>query len=142
MLSDDVKLTLVQAALADGQTDPDSTALDMAGFDGVMFVGFVGTVTATGTLTLAAYDSDNNSDFSALTGASAAASDADSDKLLVVDVVNPRGRYVRTKLTRGTANSVYGGTLAIQYKAHAKPAVTAAAQLAADIAQVVRPART
>jgi hypothetical protein len=56
-LSKDVKITLVQPPLADGQTDPDSAAVDMQGFEGVMFVGILGTVTADGTACLKASQS-------------------------------------------------------------------------------------
>lgn len=143
-LSNAVKFTLVQAALADGSTDPDSTALDMAGYEGVLFVGICGTITGSGTCTLAAYGSSDNGvvdTFAALSGASAEASgSADSDKLLIVDVFQPRERYIRTKLTRATANSIWGGTIAIQYKAKDKATATAAAQLAASVVQAMYPA--
>jgi hypothetical protein len=65
---------------------------------------------------------------------------AESDKLLVLDIDQPRERYVRTALTRAVANSIYGGTLAIQYKARSKPTTTAAAQLADTLTQLHRPA--
>ena len=140
-LSENVKLTLVQAALADGQTDPDSSSVDMSGFDGVMFVGVVGTITGSGTATLTAEQSSDDSTFNALSGASAVATAAaDSDKLLVIDIDKPVDRYVRTALTRATANSIWGGTLAIQYKAGSKPTTTAAAQLADTIDQLKSPA--
>jgi hypothetical protein len=144
LLSNAVKLTLVQAALADGSTDPDSTAVDMSGFDGVLFVGVCGTITGSGTATLTAQQSDDAAvadDYTALTGATAAASGStDSDKLVMLDVYNPTKRYVRVNLTRATANSVWGGTIAIQYKAKDKAAATAAAQLAAAVTQVISPA--
>jgi hypothetical protein len=143
-LSNNVKFALVQAALADGQTDPASSGVDLAGFDGVLFVGICGTITGAGTITMAGEQSsdDGSSDgFSALTGASAQASgNADSDKLLIVDIFQPNKRYVRTQLTRATANSVWGGTLAILYKAKDRPVATAAAQLAASVVQVTNPA--
>jgi uncharacterized membrane protein YebE (DUF533 family) len=140
-LSEEIKFTLVQAAIADGQTDPDSSSVDMEGFDGVMFVGICGTITGSGTITMAAEQSADDSTFNALTGASAVATAAaDSDKLLVLDIDKPLDRYVRTALTRAVANSVYGGTVAIQYKARGKPTATAAAQLAAAIVRSATPA--
>lgn len=143
LLSEDVKLTLVQAGLADGSTDPDSSSVDMEGFDGVMFVGLVGTITGSGTATLKASQSANDSSFADLASASVEASGSgDSDKLLVLDIFRPLDRYVRTTLTRATANSIWGGTLAIQYKAKSKPAVTATAQLAAAIVALVTPAES
>ena len=43
-LSKDVKISLIQAPLAAGSSDPNSTALDMAGYDGCLFIGLLGTV--------------------------------------------------------------------------------------------------
>jgi len=132
-LCKEVKCTLVQVALADGATDPDSDSVDMEGFDGVMFLGIVGTIAATGTVTLAAEQSSDDSTFNALSGISAEAGAADDDKFLLLDVYRPTDRYVRTALTRGTADSVYGGTIAIQYKARKKPTVQDASTLAAQV---------
>jgi len=130
-LSKNVKVTLVQAPLADGQTDPDSSAVDMQGFEGVMFVGIVGTVTGSGTASLKAAQSSDNSNFSDLSGVVATGAAGGSDKFLVLDVYKPLERYVRTTLTRAVANSIYGGTIAIQYGAHKRPTVHDAATLAA-----------
>jgi hypothetical protein len=128
-LSKNVKVTLVQPALADGQTDPDSAAVDMQGFEGVMFVGILGTVTEGGTAALKAAQSSDNVNFNDLSGV-VATGDA-SDKFLVLDVYRPLDRYVRTTLTRAVANSIYGGTLAIQYGTHKRPTIHDAATLAA-----------
>jgi hypothetical protein len=128
-LSKNVKVTLVQPALADGQTDPDSAAVDMQGFEGVMFVGILGTVTEGGTAALKAAQFSDNVNFNDLSGV-VATGDA-SDKFLVLDVYRPLDRYVRTTLTRAVANSIYGGTLAIQYGTHKRPTIHDAATLAA-----------
>ena len=130
-LSKNVKVTLVQAPLADGQTDPDSSAVDMQGFEGVLFVGIVGTVTGAGTASLKAAQSSDNVNFNDLAGAVASGAAGGSDKFIVLDVYRPLDRYVRTTLTRAVANSIYGGTIAIQYGAHKKPTVHDAATLAA-----------
>jgi hypothetical protein len=139
-LTNNCLLSLVQAALADGSTDPNSSSVDMAGYDGCLFVGIVGTITTTGTCTLAVEQSSDDGvadAFSALTGASAVASlAAKSDLLLVIDVQHPTKRYLRTSLTRATANSVWGGTIAIRYRAHDGNSATLAAQLAAAIVRV------
>ena len=140
MLSEDIKLTLVQEPLADGQTDPDSDRVDMSGYDGVLFVGILGTIADTGTVTLTAKQAATDIVGTALTDGSVEAAADDDDKLLVIDIFRPTKRYVGTTLTRGTANSVYGGTLAIQYKARSRPTTQAAAQLAAAMAQLVSPA--
>jgi hypothetical protein len=130
-LSKNVKITLVQAPLADGQTDPDSAAVDMQGFEGVMFVGIVGTVIGSGTAALKASQSSDNANFNDLSGVAATGGAGGSDKFLVLDVYRPLDRYVRTTLTRAVANSIYGGTIAIQYGAHKRPTIHDAATLAA-----------
>jgi hypothetical protein len=126
-LSENVKITLVQAALADGQTDPDSSSVDMAGFDGVMFVGIVGTITGSGTanLVVAQSSDDGSTDaYNSLTGLTVTATAAaQSDRVLVLDCFRPTKRYVRTTLTRAVANSIWGGTLAIQYSGKNRPTV-------------------
>lgn len=139
-LSSGVVVDLVQAALADGQTDPDSTALDMSGYDGIMFIGIAGTITGSGTATLAVTQSSDNAvadDFTAITGATAVATaSAKSDKILVIDVQYPTKRYVRTTLTRAVANSVWGGTIAIRYCAKNKPTTFTAGTIAAAVVQI------
>lgn len=142
-LTDDIHVSLVQAPLADGQTDPDSDSVDMSGYDGCLFLGIVGDVTGSGTAKIEVEQSEDDSSFDALASASATASGSDdSDKLLGVDVYphNPEnGRYLRTALTRATANSVWGGTLAIRYKARSRPVAQTAAQWAASLVQVAFP---
>lgn len=124
----ETKITLVQAGLADGQTDPNSESVDMSGFESCCFIGSVGTITGTGTVTLQAQRSTDNSNWSDITGASDVASgSADSDKTLMVNVVKGGYRYLRTTLTRGTANSIYGGTLAVQYDGTSFPTTQPAA---------------
>jgi hypothetical protein len=130
-LSKNVKVTLVQAPLADGQTDPDSAAVDMQGFEGVMFVGIVGTVTGSGTAALKASQSADNVNFNDLAGAAVTGAAGGSDKFFVLDVYRPFDRYVRTTLTRAAANSIYGGTIAIQYGARKRPTIHDATTLAA-----------
>ena len=66
-----------------------------------------------------------------LSGVMATGAAGGSDKFLVLDVYRPLDRYVRTTLTRAVANSIYGGTIAIQYGAHKRPTVHDAATLAA-----------
>jgi len=66
-----------------------------------------------------------------LSGVMATGAAGGSDKFLVPDVYRPLDRYVRTTLTRAVANSIYGGTIAIQYGAYKRPTVHDATTLAA-----------
>lgn len=120
-----VKITVVAAAAAAAQTAVEGAILDMAGYDGVLFVALTGDVTDTSALTLKAQQSTANSssgmaDLVGTAAFTAGASDADN-KALALDVHKPRERYVRAVLTRGTANAAVSGIIAIQYDARSKP---------------------
>lgn len=140
LLNEGTKWTLVQAALADGQTDPDSTRVDMRGWDGVCFVCILGAITATGTVTMVAKQAATDIVGDALSGASVAAADDDDDKLLIIDIFRPKDRYLGVTLTRATANSVIGGVLAIQYRGKSLPTTQATGTMAATVVSLVSPA--
>ncbi len=146
LFTEECKVSLVQAALADGQTDVDSSRVNMGadgGYDGVCFICILGTITGAGTVTMAAKQAATDIVGDALSGASAEASgNADSDKLLIVDIFRPTDPYLGVTLTRATANSVVGGVLAIQYRGRVCPVTQAAAMLAADLVKVVSPAES
>ena len=115
-----VKCTLVQAPLASGTSDPASNYVDMSGYEGVCFVGLVGTAGTGATATLTVQDcTASTGTFANMSTGSAqvATTGGLDDKFLMVDVYRPRARYVKTKLTRGTSNVEYGGTIALQYGA-------------------------
>jgi hypothetical protein len=57
----------------------------------------------------------DNFNFNDLSGVVTAFDDGDSDKFLVLDVYHPPDFYVSSTLTRALANSIYGGTIAIQF---------------------------
>ncbi len=142
MLNEEIKMTLVQAGLADGQTDPVSSRVDMTGYDGVMFVCLLGTITATGTVTMVVKQAATDIEGDALSGASVAADATDSDKLLAIDIMRPTDRYLGVVLTRATANSIIGGVLAIQYKARDKAIAQVAGTMAATLVALVTPAES
>lgn len=139
-MSERCKVLLIQAPLADGQTDPDSSVIDMAadgGWDGCLFVGVLGAITGSGTVELQVKAADTETVGSAITGAvDTASGSGDSNKLLLVDVLQPAKRYLSSTLTRATANSVYGGTLAILYRGKVLPIAQLAAMLAGTPAKV------
>jgi hypothetical protein len=109
-----------------GTTTLTSDVLDMAGWDGVVFIALTGDATSGTVLTLQAYThTANAASGSALTGAvatytSASSSDADN-KLLIVDVKRPINRYVYCTLARATQNCVNNGIIAIRYRGKSAP---------------------
>ncbi|MCS0497870.1 hypothetical protein NVS89_22525 [Ancylobacter sp. MQZ15Z-1] len=133
-LLQNVKVTRVANAAVAAQSDVNGSILDMAGYDGVMFVALLGDVTTGSVLALKAEQNTANAagGMAELDGAAsftAGASDADS-AVLLLDVHKPREQYVRAVLERGTANAVVDGILAIQYGAMSRPTVHAAGVIA------------
>ena len=135
-LSKNCKITVVSAAAAAAQTEIVSDVLDMAGFDGVMFIALTGDVSDTSVLTLTVKGNTANSTSSpspvtqkATSAFTAGAATADS-KAIVVDVAKPTMRYMFASLTRTAANAVIGGIIAIQYSANDKPTTQDASVIA------------
>lgn len=135
-LLNNVKITRVLAAVADGQAASASDILDMEGFEGVLFIAKVADVTKGSVLTLAAQQSTINDagGMATLSGTvtyTADAADADDD-LLVLDVFKPRERYVRAVFTSATQNAVKDGVIAIQYGARKVPITQGSTVLDSD----------
>jgi hypothetical protein len=117
-LLNNAEFVVVGASASAGQTELTTDVIDMAGFTGVVFVVHLGDVTNGSVLGLAADHSDDaDADFEDLEGPlahTANATNADN-KVLVLDIVRPEKRFVRARLTRGTANAIVNGVLAIKY---------------------------
>ena len=124
-LSKETKVTRVMNAVAAGTTDQTGSSVDMQGFEGVMFVAALGTLTATQVTELKAQQSSDDGSvdtFADLTGTKTTAmSDDDDNQVIVLDIYKPVERYVRPILLRETANAVIDGIIAIQYRPKKKP---------------------
>lgn len=136
-LTKNIKITRVAASASAAQTDVTGSILDMAEFDGVLFIALTGDVTTSSALALKAEQNTANStsgmaELSGSAAFTASASDADS-KALVLDVYKPRERYVRAVLERGSANAVVDGIIAIQYGAMNKPTTHDASVIASAL---------
>lgn len=135
-LSNYISIVKVQDHTAAGTSAVNSDGVDMAGYDGVIFVTSFGTA-ATGNTVNAAQGADNSSDWVDLTGTSVSSGSSDED--VWVDVYRPQDRYVRLEVVRGTSSTLesiyairYGGgrklpndnttTGTIQGEAHVAPA--------------------
>lgn len=133
-LLNDVVIDRVLIDMAAGQAATAGDILDMAGFEGVIFIAKLGDVTDTSVVTLTAQQSTANSagGMATLSGSvtfTAGAADADNN-LLVLDVYRPTERYVRPVLTSATANAVKNGIIAIRYGGRKLPATQSATVLA------------
>ena len=131
MTPKDMKISVGAAPAVAATTDVEGTVVDMKGFDWVLFIASVGTLTATQVTTLEAHGgaASNGSDATQITGASQAFADADSDKCAGVAVMKPQVRYVRPILDRGTANAVLNGIITIQGRGSKLPTTQDAASM-------------
>lgn len=135
----DIKVTRVMNAVAAGTTNQNGSTLDMSGWDGVLFVAQLGTLTATQVTGLKAQQgaAANMSDAADLLGTAVGPmADGDSNKCLVLDIYRPQERYVRCVVTRGTANAVIDGVMAIQYRGRKAPVTQDTTTIAANESHV------
>lgn len=116
-LSDCVKITKVSDHSAAGTSAVDSSAVDMTGYDGVLFVTSFGTANANNTVKLAVSATSGGS-YADLAGTSVASGSSDEDVWIdmtggVADAAKPFVRLTAARGTSSTLESIY----AIQYKA-------------------------
>lgn len=144
-ITGDMLLAVVGASIAAGSTiDSNSTILDMAGAEGVLFIATITDSVATGVATLKVESNSISSDTGmvGLAGASASATcavnDDINDKVLTVEVYQPAKRYVQAVRTSATANIAFGPLLALRYGKKKLPIPIDATVLAA--AAVTSPA--
>lgn len=130
---EDVSLTRVKSASAAGQTEVDSDSVDMADYDGVLFFTTVGTLTSGAVTALKIQQSDDNDDGDAwtdLAGTAIDIADDDDGQTFGVQIINPRERYLRAVVTRGTANAVIGEIYALRFGGDRRPIVNSVADAA------------
>jgi hypothetical protein len=116
-----VRLAGGVAAGTDGSRQ-NLTAIDRAGYAGVAIVALIGTVTSTGVFTLRAknYD-DSGTPGSGTINDVGSAVGVTSDKLVIMDIIEPTKRYVRADYQRTVANVVIHAIFAILYNGDVKP---------------------
>ncbi|GMG82591.1 hypothetical protein LNKW23_18040 [Paralimibaculum aggregatum] len=146
-LSDSVEIREVGAPVSAGSAiDNNSDRVDMAGYEGVIFVAPIEDSAATGvaTLTVEQNSDDSDSGMAALAGAVATATCTVNDdlngQLLVVDVFGPKERYVQAVRGSSTANIAFGTVTAILYGKRKSPGTDHAT--VADRATAASPAES
>lgn len=115
------KTTRVMNAQAAGTSNVNSSSLDMANFTNVVFIASIGTITATAVTGIKAQESDDNSTWADLANTAVAVADTQSNKMALLEVIRPIKRYIRLVVTRGTANAVIDGVIAIQFAERKQP---------------------
>ena len=127
-LTQGVKFTRVANAAAAGSTDVTGSAVDMTVFQAATFVCALGAmsgspVTTAGVLKVQGSDQDTSPIvWSDLEGtASTSAGTSDDNKLLIVEVAQPRYRYLRAVVDRTGSGGAVDGIIAMQSGAAAEP---------------------
>lgn len=113
-------LMLAGAAIAAGATiDNNSSIIDMADYESVVFVAPIDGSVATGIATLKIEVSDTAADagmtavVDAVATVTSAATDDIKGKVLVVEIRKPPKRYVQAVRTSATANITFGDLIAV-----------------------------
>lgn len=113
--------------VAGSSIDDNSDRIDMAGYEGAIFMVPITDSVNTGVaaLTIEENSADSDTGMSAITGAVATATSAANDDLnntlLIVEVHRPRERYLQAVRTSSTANIAYGNATVILYGARKMP---------------------
>jgi len=125
-----VALAYLGGAVAAGAAiDNDSIIIDMAGYEGVIFITSVEDAMSGGIATMTIEQNSANSGAGMVVLADAVAtltSGADDDlngKQLAIDIYQPTERYLRVNRTSSGANIAYGSVIAILYGARKLPVV-------------------
>jgi hypothetical protein len=126
-LSNRVKTTLCKSAVAAGTSDiTDATELDMANYEGVRFTFVFGTITAGAATSIgvtgkaSAGGTPGTDD---LAGSKQTVADTDEDSIFVVDIFQPKQRYIRPFVKRATQNAVLNAIIAEQYGPRKSPVI-------------------
>lgn len=116
-----VRLAGGVAAGTDGSRQ-NLAAIDTAGYAGVAVVALIGAVTSTGVFTLRAknYD-DSGAPGSGTANDIGSAVGVTTDKLVIMDVIEPTKRYLRADYQRTTANVVIHAIFAVLYNPSVVP---------------------
>jgi hypothetical protein len=126
MGSNDFKISQLATVTAGAAAAADlaPSAVDMAGYQGVIFVVAIGPMVAGAVASIKAQQSSDNGaadGWSDIAGSSQAVPVASADKTFYIDVVRPTKRYVRPFVARATQNATVGAITAIQYGARRRP---------------------
>lgn len=112
-----IKVTKVADHTTAGTSAVESTGVDMAGYEGVLFLTSFGTAASNNTVK-ASQDTASGGSYTDLEGTSVTSGTSDED--VWVDVYKPTKRYVRLEAARGTSSTLES-IWAIQYGPRTMP---------------------
>lgn len=117
-----INRAITVTAGAAGTSDVSGSAIDTAGFEGVMHVLQLGAIVS-GAVTSAKLQhsaTTTDGDFTDVTGTSVTIADTDDEKVVYLDYRRPTKRYVRVLVDRGTQNATVSA-VAVCYGARSQP---------------------
>jgi hypothetical protein len=118
-LSDCVKITKIKDHSSANTTAITSDAVDMAGYDGALFLTSYGTAASDNIAKLQQSSDDGGSDdYSDLEGTGTTSGSSDED--IFIDINRPTKRYLKLVAARGTSSTLES-IWVIQYKARSLP---------------------
>lgn len=132
------EFSFIGTGAAAAQTDYDSTVIDMAGYDGVLFVTAFGAIAATATPKVTIHDSDTNAVGTAISATAQTIGATDDDKLVIHDLLRPKKRYLAVRVVRDlvAADSTVDAILAIRYRARSEKVTQDSADVSSSAAYV------
>lgn len=129
-----IQALIHNAPVAAGQTAVDpSSGVDCSDCEGVLYLVWFGTITATAVTSLKVQQSSDNGvadGYSDVAGSAVTVLDSNDDRLFLVNHHMPQKRYSKLYISRGTANAVVNGVLAIKYGLKTQPATQSTAHVA------------
>jgi len=134
-LSQVCDIVVADTATAAGTTAITSDAVNVQGADSVLCIVSLGAITSTGTCALSVTESTTSGgSYTPITGATASATDADGETVLMTEIIRPKMGFIKIVATRAVANVVLKGIYAIVQRNGKYPTTQTTA---ADTATVV-----
>lgn len=122
----------ISNAVAAGQTQIDTDSVDTKGYTSALFeVGF-GAITAGAVTSVHVAGSHDDAAWADLEGTSVTVADDDDNGVVIIDVDQPRHRYLRVEVVRGTQNAAVDYVTARLYKHDREPVTHSANVIASE----------
>lgn len=118
------KVIRIMNGVVAGTSNQTSSAIDMAGYEGVKIYTMFGAITsgaATSVKIQQSSDDGSVDTYADLEGTSVTVADDDDNQVVVHDIYRPRERYLKAVVLRATQNSVIDGIVAVLYGARELP---------------------
>jgi hypothetical protein len=117
------KMTRVLNATASGTSTVNGSVIDMQGYQSVTFVCCMGGIASSAVTTMKVQSNTSSATgtMGDLAGSAISIADTDDNKVVAIEIVNPRERYLRPVITRSTANAGIDSVIALQTQAAAEP---------------------